>query len=125
MEIKNTLLKPYTDKQRIDFIVACNHRLGYEIRETETTLEAWGYTDEEIDEQQKQAQIKELQAQLDTLDLKCIRALRAIQAGVGTEADTAKLAELEQQAETIRKEIQDIINPPEESEETTESIGEE
>lgn len=48
MEIKAELLKPYTENQRIDFIVEQNHRLGYEIRETETALEAWGYTDEEI-----------------------------------------------------------------------------
>ena len=42
MEIKAQLLKPYTDKQRIDFIVTENHKNGYEIRETETALEAWG-----------------------------------------------------------------------------------
>lgn len=59
-------------------------------------------------EKQKQEQIKELQAQLDTLDLKAIRALRAIQSGNGTQEDTAKLAELEQQAETIREQIKSI-----------------
>lgn len=47
MEIKATLNKPYTDKQRADFIVENNHNKGYEIRETETAIEAWGYTDEE------------------------------------------------------------------------------
>jgi hypothetical protein len=47
MEIKAELLKPYTDEQRMDFIVEQNHNLGYEIRETETALEAWGYTEEE------------------------------------------------------------------------------
>ena len=47
MEIKATLNKPYTNKQRIDFIVEQNHRQGYEIRETETELQAWGYTEEE------------------------------------------------------------------------------
>ena len=54
MEIKSELLKPYTEKQRMDFIVEQNHKLGYEIRETETALEAWGYT-----EQEKQAQERE------------------------------------------------------------------
>ena len=48
MEIKSSLKKPYTDKQRIDFIVQQNHKNGYEIRETETSLEAWGYTEAEI-----------------------------------------------------------------------------
>ena len=47
MEIKAQLNKPCTENQRIDFIVQYNHNLGYEIRETETALEAWGYTEEE------------------------------------------------------------------------------
>jgi len=50
MEIKAQLDKPYTEQQRMDFIVEQNHQLGYEIRETETTLEAWGYSDAEIEE---------------------------------------------------------------------------
>ena len=36
MEIKAKLNKPYTDKQRIDFIVSENHTKGYEIKEIET-----------------------------------------------------------------------------------------
>ena len=38
MEIKATLNKPYTDKQRADFIVENNHNKGYEIQETEDAL---------------------------------------------------------------------------------------
>ena len=38
MEIKATLNKPYTNKQRADFIVENNHKLGYEIQETEDAL---------------------------------------------------------------------------------------
>lgn len=108
MEIKATLNKPYTDKQRVDFIVTQNHTNGYEVKETETALEAWGYTAEEIVEQEKQAQKADLIAQLDALDLKCIRALRAIQAGQGTQADTDKLAELEAQAAQIREELKEL-----------------
>ena len=67
-------------------------------------------TDEELLVKQKEARKKELIAELDVLDLKCIRALRAIQAGTGTEDDTARLAELEEQAEEIRKELQ-LLNP--------------
>lgn len=52
MEIKATLNKPYTDKEKADFIVEQNHRNGYEIRETETTLQAWGYTEAEKAEQE-------------------------------------------------------------------------
>ena len=54
MEIKAELKQPYTDKQRIDFIVEQNHKNGYEIRETETSIEAWGYTDEEIKKQERE-----------------------------------------------------------------------
>ena len=54
MEIKTTLNKPYTDKQRINFIVEQNHNNGYEIKETETALEAWGYTEGEKQEQERQ-----------------------------------------------------------------------
>lgn len=53
MEIKAKLIKPYTENERINFIVEQNHRLGYEIRETETALEAWGYTTEELEQQEK------------------------------------------------------------------------
>ena len=54
MEIKAELFKPYTDEQRIDFIVEQNHNNGYEIQETETALQAWGYTEEEKQEQEKE-----------------------------------------------------------------------
>ena len=50
MEIKATLQKPYTEDERIEFIINQNHRQGYEIKETEIALEAWGYTQEEIAE---------------------------------------------------------------------------
>ena len=59
MEIKAQLNKPYTENQRIDFIVICNHNLGYKIEETDNALEAWGYTDEEhkIQEQERIARL--------------------------------------------------------------------
>ena len=47
MEIKATLNKPYTEKQKADFIVENNHQQGYEIREAETELQAWGYSGRE------------------------------------------------------------------------------
>ena len=52
MEIKAELNKPYTETQRMDFIVEQNHNNGYEIRETETALQAWGYTEEEKEQQE-------------------------------------------------------------------------
>lgn len=59
MEIKATLKKPYTEYERMDFIVQYNHGMGYAIEETETELQALGYTEEEIAEQEK-ARIQEL-----------------------------------------------------------------
>lgn len=54
MEIKAELLKPYNSDERMNFIVEQNHKNGYEIKETETALEAWGYTEEEIQEQERE-----------------------------------------------------------------------
>lgn len=54
MEIKAQLDKPYTENERLDFIVEQNHNNGYEIKETEKALEAWGYTEEEKQEQRKE-----------------------------------------------------------------------
>ena len=51
MEIKSELKQPYTDKQRMDFIVEQNHKLGYTIEEADNALLAWGKSDEEILEQ--------------------------------------------------------------------------
>lgn len=53
MEIKAKIEKPFTDEQRCNFIVEQNHKLGYEIRETETELQAWGHTQEEKQEQEE------------------------------------------------------------------------
>ena len=54
MEIKSELLKPYTEEQKLNFIVEQNHKNSYEIRETETALEAWGYTEGEKQEQKRE-----------------------------------------------------------------------
>ena len=54
MEIKAVLKQPYTENERMDFIVQQNHKNGYEIKETETSLEAWGKTDDERQEQERE-----------------------------------------------------------------------
>ena len=54
MEVKAILNKPYSEQQRIEFIKEQNRRNGYEIRETSEQLQAWGYTTEEITEQERQ-----------------------------------------------------------------------
>lgn len=55
MEIKAILEKPCDKKTRNDFISLYNHKLGYEINETSTELQALGETKEEI-EADRQAQ---------------------------------------------------------------------
>lgn len=54
MEIKATLKKPYTEAQRMSFVVSYNHQLGYTINETETELQALGYTQEELELQERE-----------------------------------------------------------------------
>ena len=52
MEIKATLQKPYTEDERMDFVVQYNHGMGYTIEETESELQAFGYTKEELNLQE-------------------------------------------------------------------------
>ena len=54
MEIKAELQKPYTENERIDFLIEYNHNQGLVIEETGEALIAWGYTDEEIAEQERE-----------------------------------------------------------------------
>lgn len=59
MEIKAQLYKPYTEQQRLDFIVEYNHTMGYTIEEADNALIAWGYDDEEKLEQARERKYKE------------------------------------------------------------------
>ena len=54
MEIKAELLEPYSEEERLNFIVENNHNKGYEIRETENALQAWGYTQQEEEEREQE-----------------------------------------------------------------------
>lgn len=46
------LEKPYKEAERISFIVNYNHQLGYDIKETDTGLEARAFDDDERKEQE-------------------------------------------------------------------------
>lgn len=59
MEIKAILNKPYTDEQKTDFIIQQNHNNGYDIKETEVALEAWGIDDAEKLDKAKQKKYAE------------------------------------------------------------------
>lgn len=52
--------------------------------------------------------IDEIKKQLDELDKKKIRPLSSISAGVGTEEDKARLAELEEESIALRNEIRSL-----------------
>lgn len=54
MEIKAELKKPYTDEQRIKFVVENNHKKGYVIEESATSLVALGETEEEKQEKEQE-----------------------------------------------------------------------
>lgn len=54
MEIKYRLLKPYSENERENFIIKYNQNEGYVINETEIELQAWGLTDKEIEEREKE-----------------------------------------------------------------------
>ena len=62
----------------------------------------------EVEKREKLEQKKNLIAQLNIIDNKTIRPMRAINAGQGTDQDANKLRELEQQAEAIRAKIQEL-----------------
>ena len=68
MEIKATLNKPYTDKERCDFIVENNHNNGYEIQDTEEALLAI-LPDPYVptDEEQRQARASAYAVEVDTI----------------------------------------------------------
>lgn len=59
MEIKAVLSKPYSEFDRLNFIVQYNHQLEYEIKETDTALEAWGKDDTELLEEAKETKYNE------------------------------------------------------------------
>lgn len=109
MEIKATLNKPYTNKQRMDFIVAENHNKGYEIKETETALEAWGHTEEEQDRFAIESQVAQLEAATGL-----IRPLReTITAGQIPVSIYVlnKIQEIEDLAQQLREEVQEQEEP--------------
>lgn len=54
MEIKAELKQPYTEQEKINFIVQQNHKMGYVIEEQKDKLVALGYTDEEKANTRKQ-----------------------------------------------------------------------
>lgn len=68
MEIKDRLEKPYTEKQRCDFIVKNNHNLGYEIQETDDALLAvYNEPLPPTEEEQKEKRARAYQQEVDPI----------------------------------------------------------
>ena len=68
MEIIDKLEKPYTEKQKCDFIVKNNHWLGYEIQETDEALLAiYNEPLPPTEEEQKEKRAKAYQAEVDPI----------------------------------------------------------
>lgn len=54
MKIIAEIKQPYSSNQRTNFIVKYNHQLGYEIRENDDAIQAWGYDDAEKQQQERE-----------------------------------------------------------------------
>jgi DNA-directed RNA polymerase specialized sigma subunit len=68
MEIKDKLDKPYTEKQKCDFIVKNNHWLGYEIEETDEALLAiYNEPLPPTEEEQRENRARVYQAEVDPI----------------------------------------------------------
>lgn len=72
MEIKAILEKPYTQNQKNDFIIENHRKLNYEIRYTNSGIEAWGYTQEEQIEINKQIKNSQIDDKISELEQMCI-----------------------------------------------------
>ena len=92
MEIKAELHKPYTEEQRMEFIVEQNHTNGYELRETANSIQAWGYTEEEKAQQERR--------RIDSLTLTPADVERALFAAKGMDFDDLKVL-ISQQIPTV------------------------
>lgn len=67
-----------------------------------------GYAPKESEEEKKANLRQKLLEDLDTIDLKSIRALRAIQNETGTEEDISRISSLEAQAKQIREQLKEL-----------------
>ena len=88
MEIKDKLDKPYTEKQRCDFIVKNNHQSGYEIKETDDALLAiYNEPLPPTEEEQRENRARAYQQEVDPITAH-IQRLRDEE---GTEQEVAEL----------------------------------
>lgn len=108
MEIKSKLLKPYTNKQRTDFIVQQNHRNGFTIEETDKALLAWGKTDEEKLNEAKIYKYNEINNGA-RIYLESGEALFEVAEGKHIEATDGNIAKLSAYALSFMTGVQEVV----------------
>lgn len=114
IEHENKIVLFDTDKQRLQKTLSFLPQYqGKEIKETERPIADFELADspEYIARQsaaQQSIRVQELQAQLDELDLKSLRALRAVGAGQSTQEDHDRLAQFEAQAVVLRAQLAEL-----------------
>lgn len=62
MEVKATLKNPFSEEERLSFILENNHLKGWQINETDTELQALGYSDLEIAKGNKLSELANLKS---------------------------------------------------------------
>ena len=93
MELKAQIVAPYGEEEKINFIVEYNHKKGYEIRETEVALEAWGKTEAEIMFDLKEEKYKEANTKANAF-LESGEALFEFEEGKHIEATDGNISKL-------------------------------
>jgi hypothetical protein len=68
----------------------------------------FGKTEEEKTEERKLSRKFEIEKELEKIDFQSVRSVRAISSGNQTDADIQKLSELEEKAESLRKELKSL-----------------
>lgn len=62
MELKAEI-KNYTKAQKLKFIIENNHQKGFVIKYEGNSIQAWGFTEEELEEQKRQQEEQQAQAE--------------------------------------------------------------
>ena len=108
MEIKAELKQPYTENERINFIVEQNHKNGYTIEETDKALIAWGDTDEEQLNISKTNKYNEINNGA-RIYLESGEALFEIEEGKHIEATDGNIAKLSAYALSFMTGVQEVV----------------
>lgn len=105
------LESPYTEDAKRSFIIKHNHNLGLRIAYTPNAIYALEEYEDLVDnevitnheyivQKEKEAKRQEILKQLDSLDIKSIRAIRA--------GETEYIALYEEEAKKLRKQLQEL-----------------